>query len=149
MGQEIIPADIVPGYKFGAIFDAPAPEVANAEGVREVAGAKLGIPDEHNFNVVELPSAEGQAKRLSKYLGSVTFMDLEGSGPSVLNATIHIDVLAPGRIARAVASVRRRPPVALLSAQGDGVNPFDDGYGARPVPVPPALPTGSRDLVRV
>jgi hypothetical protein len=144
----INPADISPGYQFQVGFTVSAPEVASVEAVQNTIAARLGIPDEHNFGIMEVPPAQDQAARLHRFLGGVTFIDWDHT--EVLRAQIHVEVLEPGIVTRGIAWLFRRQPNSSVWAMGDGTKPFGEGGGVRPDPDIPPLPVRPQgDLLRV
>ena len=148
MRSNINPADIVPDYQFSVGFYAPAPEVTSAESVQATIAGQLGIPEEHNFGIMEIPPVQDQAARLHRFLGGVTFIDWDHT--EVRRAQITIEVLEPGMATRAVAWLFRRQPKAGVWAMGDGTKPFGEGGGLRPGPDIPPLPVRPQgDLLHV
>jgi hypothetical protein len=148
MSRRINPATIIPEYKFSVGFRAPAKDYASADLVVANLGAKLGIPQEHNFGAMELPPGDNQSPRLHRYLGRVAFIDWD-AGADVWTAEIKIDVLNPGVVSRALAKLTHREPKAEIGAGAAGRQPFGGGTDAVPPGVPP-LPLGPQgDLLHV
>jgi hypothetical protein len=142
-------AHVVPEYKFHTGFLAPAADFASAEMVQASLGAQLGIPEEHNFAVLELPPVQDQAPRLHRYLGRVSFIDWHAENPDAWQAEMAIDVLEPGFVARALSRLRLGKPKAEVGARGFGREPFGGGENAETMPDKP-LPMGPRgDLAHV
>lgn len=144
MGTKINPADIAPGYSFNVDFRAPAAEVAAAPFVRDTVENRLGIPQDHYLEMGELPPADKQDPRLTRYLGCVSFMDFdaEAESPPTMKADIHVNVYGPRLTVRALARVFRFRPKAKVWASGEGARPFGGNGGVRREPSPDIDPIG-------